>query len=399
MTSADVDRFFRVLSTHLHEPAQVIVTGAAAAALWGAARSSLDVDFAITLVREGEEGWDRVEEAVAKTTALTTLAANYSEDIDRWGAVTLMDYRRHTTRYRRFGTVDVRLLEPAYWSIGKVTRYLESDIRDMIAVFTSRRVPAARVIRVWARAIRASPRSAALSLVCRQAEHFLTTHGRAVWGDRFDPQMAVKQFRRALRSSGQGGEAMKDRWWGVVGGMVVGGVMLAGRGAAQEGTMSTVGVSQAVWKVTSGAFQPGGTIPSRYTCDGEDVSPPLGWGEPPAGTKSFALISDDPDAPMGTWVHWVVYNLPPATRQLPEGFLRDEQLPDGTRQGRTDFGRTGYGGPCPPSGTHRYFFKLYALDTMLALKPGATAKELEAAMQGHVLAGAELMGTYRRAGY
>ena len=149
-------------------------------------------------------------------------------------------------------------------------------------------------------------------------------------------------------------------------------------------------------ELKSSAFSQGEAIPSKYTCDGEDVSPPLAWTEPPPGTKSLALISDDPDAPVGTWVHWVVYNLPPSTRQLPEAFPTDGQLPDGTRQGKTDFGRTGYGGPCPPSGTHRYFFKLFSLDATLSLPPGSTAKQLENAMQGHILAEAQLMGTYRR---
>ena len=150
------------------------------------------------------------------------------------------------------------------------------------------------------------------------------------------------------------------------------------------------------WQISSTMFQEGQPIPSRHTCDGEDVSPPLAWSEPPAGTQSLALISDDPDAPVGTWVHWVVYNLPASARGLPEAFPTDAQLDDGTRQGKTDFGRTGYGGPCPPSGTHRYFFKLYALDMRLSLAPGATTKQVEAAMQDHILAEARLMGTYRR---
>ncbi len=152
------------------------------------------------------------------------------------------------------------------------------------------------------------------------------------------------------------------------------------------------------FELSSAAFKHGEAVPSTYTCDGDDISPPLAWTAPPAGAKSLALISDDPDAPMGTWVHWVVYNLPPSAQQLPKAFPPDAQLSDGTRQGWTDFGRTGYGGPCPPSGTHRYFFKLYALDTALSLAPGATAKQLEAAMRGHILADAQLMGTYRRTG-
>ena len=148
--------------------------------------------------------------------------------------------------------------------------------------------------------------------------------------------------------------------------------------------------------LTSAAFREGGMIPPAHTCDGQDASPPLAWTGPPPGTNSFALISDDPDAPGQTWVHWVVYNLPPSARQLPEAFPPDEERPDGMRQGMTDFGRVGYGGPCPPGGTHRYFFTLYALDAMLSLPPGATKPQLEAAMKGHLLAEAQLMGTYRR---
>lgn len=152
------------------------------------------------------------------------------------------------------------------------------------------------------------------------------------------------------------------------------------------------------WTVTSPAFKDGQAIPSVYTCEGKDISPPLAWSEPPAGTKSFALISDDPDAPGKTWVHWVLYNLPASARSLPEAFPTDAQRPDGTRQGLTDFGATGYGGPCPPSGTHHYSFKLYALDTTLSLAPRATKAQVEAAMQGHILAQAQLMGTYRKQG-
>ena len=152
------------------------------------------------------------------------------------------------------------------------------------------------------------------------------------------------------------------------------------------------------WQFFSPAFADGHPIPAVYTCEGRDVSPPLRWSDPPAGTMSVALISDDPDAPGKTWVHWVLYNLPDDVRTLPEAMAPDAQLPDGARQGRTDFGRTGYGGPCPPSGTHRYVFKLYALDRMLELSPSATKAQLEAAMHGHVLAQAQLIGTYRRAG-
>ncbi len=149
-------------------------------------------------------------------------------------------------------------------------------------------------------------------------------------------------------------------------------------------------------KISSSAFKEGGMIPSRHACDGEDVSPDLAWTDPPEGTASFALICDDPDAPMGTWVHWVVYNIPKAAQGLASSVAGEEALPDGTLQGITDFRRIGYGGPCPPGGTHRYFFKLYALDTTVALKPGATKSDLLKAMKGHILAEAVLMGRYRR---
>jgi Raf kinase inhibitor-like YbhB/YbcL family protein len=137
-------------------------------------------------------------------------------------------------------------------------------------------------------------------------------------------------------------------------------------------------------------------IAAKYTCDGADFSPPLEWAGSPAGTKSFALICDDPDAPMGTWVHWVIYDIPPTATMLAEGITREKDLPGGGTQGINDFRKIGYGGPCPPGGTHRYFFKLYALDTTLGLKPGITKDQLLKAMRGHILAEAQLMGTYKR---
>jgi Raf kinase inhibitor-like YbhB/YbcL family protein len=148
--------------------------------------------------------------------------------------------------------------------------------------------------------------------------------------------------------------------------------------------------------VTSPAFQQGGAIPAQYTCDGRDISPPLNWTSGPSGTKSYALIADDPDAPMGTWVHWVAYNLPASETSLPEDVSNDERLSDGTIQGINDFKRYGYGGPCPPGGTHRYFFKVYALDTVLKAGPGLTKKKLLREIDGHILAQGELMGTYSR---
>jgi len=149
-------------------------------------------------------------------------------------------------------------------------------------------------------------------------------------------------------------------------------------------------------KITSSAFEDGGLIPAKYTCDGADVSPPLQWNKVPEGTKSIALICDDPDAPMGTWVHWVIFGLPADIRELAEDVPPDKTLPNGARQGTSDFGRIGYGGPCPPSGTHRYFFKIYALDRELDLPAGARKRDLLKAMEGHIVGQGELIGKYKR---
>ncbi|UCF61319.1 MAG: YbhB/YbcL family Raf kinase inhibitor-like protein [Anaerolineaceae bacterium] len=151
-----------------------------------------------------------------------------------------------------------------------------------------------------------------------------------------------------------------------------------------------------VFKLTSTVFDEGDPIPKEFTCDGEDISPPLQWTDPPEGTVSFALIADDPDAPVGTWVHWVIYNLPTDARSLPIAFPLDADSPDGSKNGENSWGRLGYGGPCPPGGTHRYFFKLYALDQILDLEAGATKEQLLEAMESYILGETELMGTYTR---
>ena len=150
--------------------------------------------------------------------------------------------------------------------------------------------------------------------------------------------------------------------------------------SAKEGSM----------KISSPAFAENSKIPKSYTCDGENASPPLTVADVPEGTKSLALIADDPDAPAGTWVHWVVWNIDAGTRQIKAG-----ALPAGAVQGVNSFGKSGYGGPCPPSGSHRYFFKLYALDTVLNLDPRATKADLEKGMKGHVVAEARTVGKYR----
>jgi Raf kinase inhibitor-like YbhB/YbcL family protein len=160
---------------------------------------------------------------------------------------------------------------------------------------------------------------------------------------------------------------------------------------------TSAGGTAMAFALKSTAFAAGGEIPARHSCEGADESPALSWSGAPAGTKSFALIVDDPDAPVGTWVHWVLYDLPGDITQVPAAQSASETLANGARQGVNDFRKVGYGGPCPPPGKpHRYFFKLYALDAPTALKPRATKSDVLRAIDGHVLGQAELMGTYKR---
>ncbi len=149
--------------------------------------------------------------------------------------------------------------------------------------------------------------------------------------------------------------------------------------------------------ITSTAFSNGGEIPRRFTCSGEDLSPALTWNDTPPNTQSLVLIADDPDAPAGTWTHWIVWNIPGHATLLPEAVPPNQVLDNGARQGRNDFNRIGYGGPCPPPGRpHRYFFRLYALDARLGLQPGSARSELEPAMKSHIIAQAEWMGMFKR---
>jgi Raf kinase inhibitor-like YbhB/YbcL family protein len=148
--------------------------------------------------------------------------------------------------------------------------------------------------------------------------------------------------------------------------------------------------------LTSAAFAPGAPIPSVHTCDGADQSPPLAWSGAPAGTRALALIMHDPDAPVGDWLHWTAWNIPASSKGLPAGVATKDPLPDGTQQGVNDFGKPGYGGPCPPGGTHHYVFVLSALDATLTLPAKASREEVERAIDAHVLAKAELVGTYSR---
>lgn len=149
-------------------------------------------------------------------------------------------------------------------------------------------------------------------------------------------------------------------------------------------------------EITSSAFENGGMIPDKYSCDGRNIAPPLEWTNPPEDTKSFVLICDDPDAPMGTWVHWVVYDIPASISKLQEGTPPEKTLTNSGKQGTNDFHKIGYGGPCPPSGIHRYFFKLYAVDMFTDLEPGATKAQILRTIKGHILGEAQTMGKYSR---
>jgi len=197
MNPTVIDRFFRMLAKEFGQPATIILTGAAAGSLLGHIRASRDIDFAVQPASRDARTWERFAAAVDRTMRQVGLEANYAEDIDRWSSITLLDYRRHTTAYRRFGALQVRVLEPIYWSIGKLGRYLEIDVHDVVAVLRRRRVPVGRAVTVWGRAVRSSPRSAAMFQFRRQVEHFLRTYGRTIWGTRFNPETAIHQFHRA----------------------------------------------------------------------------------------------------------------------------------------------------------------------------------------------------------
>jgi len=185
------------------------------------------------------------------------------------------------------------------------------------------------------------------------------------------------------------GVGLRQAAWGVAAGLL----LLV---AALPGCRDSIARGQTM-NLTSTSFKDGSQIPAKFTCSGANISPQLAWSAPPAATASLALTVADPDAPRGTWVHWVLYNLPAGTRALPEGLPALGQLPDGALQGRNDFGEIGYGGPCPPPGSpHHYVFTLYALDAKLNLPEGATRAQVEAAMQGHVLASGRLVGLFQR---
>ena len=197
MTPRVINRFFTILSHEFDRRAVIIVTGAAAGSLLGYVRPSHDIDFGVTLARPTPRLWEAFQAAIDRTTQQTGIPVNYASDIDRWSSISLLDWRRHTIPHKRIGLLDVRVLDPVYWSIGKLGRYFDLDVHDAVAVFRRVRVPPLRLVQVWGRALRASPPSPALFQFRTQVEHFLRTHGRVIWGRAFDVEAAIRSFHRA----------------------------------------------------------------------------------------------------------------------------------------------------------------------------------------------------------
>ena len=197
MNPKEIDRFFKGVAKDFGEEVDIILTGAAAGSLMGNLRPSMDIDFAVKIKKKRRESWKDFSRAVEKNKNLTGVSADYSEDIDRWGSITLLDYPKHARPYKKMGSLTLRVLEPAYWSIGKMTRYIEPDIEDMKAVFKKQGVKAPALARLWGKALRASPLSETLSLFRKQVEHFLEKVGPKIWSKGFDASKAIREFHKS----------------------------------------------------------------------------------------------------------------------------------------------------------------------------------------------------------
>ena len=199
MNRRQIERYLTILAAQLDRPARAYLTGAAAGALWGRVRPSIDIDLGLELRSGKDRSWTIVQEAVDRTTRLTGIPASVAEDIDRWGMITLLNYRRTSRVYRRFGQLEVRLLDPVTWAIGKLTRRLDPDIRDVTEVFRRRAVPWMHAARTWGAALRASPASTSQFQFRKNVESFFAERGRTVWGKSFDPRAAIARFHIAAR--------------------------------------------------------------------------------------------------------------------------------------------------------------------------------------------------------
>ena len=199
MNRRQIDRYLTILAQELDRPARAYITGAAAGALWGRVRPSVDIDLGLELRSGKDRSWEIIQQAVDRTTLLTGIPASVAEDIDRWGMITLLDYRRSSRLYRRFGQLEVRLLDPVTWAIGKLTRSLDPDIRDVMEVFRRQSVPWTHAARTWGVALRASPASTSQFQFRKNVEGFFTERGRTVWGKTFDSPAAVARFKVAAK--------------------------------------------------------------------------------------------------------------------------------------------------------------------------------------------------------
>jgi hypothetical protein len=197
MDIRQIEQFFKIIDAGFRQNAKVILTGAAAAAVWGCTRPSVDIDFAIEIADRSDPNWQHLESAIRLATDKTGIQANYAEDIDRWGMVTLLDYKRNTRLYKKYGNLTILLLDPAYWSIGKMTRFIDPDIQDMIQVFRKKRSSPAKLARVWGKALKESPRSAALIRFRRQVESFFESYGTGIWGRTFKASNAITLFHKS----------------------------------------------------------------------------------------------------------------------------------------------------------------------------------------------------------
>jgi len=197
MDRQQIDRFFKIVDAEFHQDARAILTGAAAGTIWGSRRPSMDIDFAIDLKSPGEQNWKQMESAIRKAVDKTGIHANYAEDIDRWGMITLLDYKNHTKLYKKMGKLAVQVLDPAYWSIGKMTRFINPDIEDMIYVFRKKKVPPEQLAEVWGKALRASQRSTALARFRRHVESFFESYGKSIWGRGFNSTKVIRWFHRS----------------------------------------------------------------------------------------------------------------------------------------------------------------------------------------------------------
>jgi len=196
MKSPPTYRFFRALSKELNDPVKVFLTGAAAGALFGNVRSSADVDFAIEPIRERKGSWDKIDDALKRASQATGITVQYARDIDRWGMISLLDYRKKAVLYRKFGSIEVRALHPVYWAIGKFTRYLESDIQDLATVFKKKKIPASKLAETLGRALKQSPPSSQGFQFRQHVEQFLGEYGRKIWGPKFDRAGSIRAFHK-----------------------------------------------------------------------------------------------------------------------------------------------------------------------------------------------------------